>query len=76
MAEREQDSMMGWQMPNANTIQCRDCDFRDRAKLHLNGKDLPVGVTRDTCAIFPSPPNFKPNGVLFGYEQCPYYKKE
>ena len=66
------------QFPDLNKIKCRDCIYRDKTVVELNGKEIKVGVTRAFCDMFIGPPddNGKPRNVLFGNEDCDLYEKE
>lgn len=56
---------------NSNTIQCKDCLYRD--KTIVNG--FPFGITKGNCEIFVEP-DLKPIGIINGYEDCNFYEKE
>ena len=58
--------------PNPRTIACKDCMFRDRARVVLDGDVIYVGITRDECGIY----SHKPPAVLFRNEPCPDYQRE
>lgn len=59
-------------------IMCKDCAFRDKTIVKLDGEILPVGVTRSFCQIYEAPPktNGKPTGILFQNAECKYYQKD
>lgn len=75
--KRELDPIRG-AFPKAKEIQCRDCFFRDRTVVELDGKKIEAGITKAFCAQFPAPPdsNGKPLGVLFRGEKCPVYQED
>lgn len=55
--------------------QCKDCLFRDKTTVKLDGKTLQVGATKSVCGIFEYPDG-KPMGVMKNMEECEYYEKE
>lgn len=75
MKEKEQVKV---QFPDSTRIKCKDCVFRDKTEIELNGKTFKVGVTKDFCDIYQKPPksNGKPIEVLFNNEDCEFYVKE
>ena len=77
MEKREFDPIKGT-FPNAKEIQCKDCAFRDKTTVELNGKTIPVGVTKAFCKVYEPPPktNGKPTAVLFYKGNCKYYMKD
>lgn len=63
--------------PDRNEISCKDCVYRDKELLELDGEDIPVGITRDTCLVFDGDKvGYKPHDVLFGLEDCNFYEKD
>lgn len=77
MDKREFDPIRGT-FPKAKDIMCKDCFYRDRTTVVLDGEKKAVGVTKGFCAKFPPPPDSagKPLGVLFMGEKCPEYMKD
>ena len=68
---------MKMQTANKDTIQCKDCLYRDRAFVTVDGEKLETGITKDTCMIFDGKKgNWKPNGVYFRNERCPMYEPD
>ena len=58
---------MKMQTANVNTIPCRDCIYRDKAFVTVDGERLNTGVTKDTCMIFDGRNGrWKPNSVPTG----------
>ena len=74
--KREFDPMRGT-FPEQD-IPCKDCVFRDKTTIELDGKTISVGITRSFCEVFEEPPktNGKPIDVLFHGAKCEYYNKE
>lgn len=58
-----------------NNIFCRTCAFRDKTEIELNGKIIPVGITKGNCQIFVYPNN-KPSDVLFQNAPCEFFESE
>ena len=56
-------------------IQCKDCVFRDKTSIKLDGKVVRVGATKSVCKMFEYP-EIKPMGVLKNTEECDYYEQE
>lgn len=65
-------SPMKVQFPNPKTIACKDCIFRDKASIEVDGETIFVGVTRDKCGKY----NGKPHEVMFLDKPCPKYRAE
>lgn len=62
---------------NPETIQCKDCVFRDKTLFNHKGKMIPIGTIKCYCEVYTEKiSNGKPSGVLFEYEKCKYYMKE
>ena len=71
------DNVMKGQWANPDTIICKDCVYRDKCEIELNGKIIRAGVTKSYCEMYPKEStNGKPNGILFQNEDCDYYEKE
>lgn len=71
------DQPMKLQKADPNTIPCRDCIYRDKTTLRLNGELLRPGITKDTCMIFDGKKgNWKPNNVYFLNEDCIFYEQD
>ena len=65
------------QTANVNTIPCRDCIYRDKTSITIDGEKLRTGITRDTCMIFDGKRgNWKPNNVYFMNESCQMYEQD
>ena len=59
------------------SIQCKDCVFRDKTTFEHKGKIIPIGVIKSYCDVYTKGiSNGKPSGVLFETEKCKYYMKE
>lgn len=58
-------------------VMCRDCALRDRTVVKMPGseREIPVGVTRDFCGIYPDGKG-KPSAILFHGADCEYYVKD
>ena len=70
-------SPMRMQWPNPKTIPCKDCVFRDRTSIEIDGQMFFPGITRDTCGKYDGiRGNWKPSKLLFLNEPCKYYKKD
>lgn len=65
------------QTPDAKSIKCKDCVYRDRSVIEISGKVIPVGVTKAYCKMYIGNPHDagKPNDVLFRNADCEFYKK-
>lgn len=75
---KEAQSPIKGQFPDANTILCKDCMFRDKTVVEIGDKEIPVGITKAFCEKYEKPPksNGKPHDVLFEDGICDYYEKE
>ena len=73
--EHQHFSPMKTQVPDGTQIACKDCVHRDRTIVHINGKDIPVGVTKVNCDMITYPDD-KPSEVLFLNAECPFYERE
>lgn len=76
--EKREFSPMNGTFPNEKEIQCKDCAFRDKTVIELDGETIPVGITKSFCKVYEPPPktNGKPSEVLFYNGDCKYYQKE
>lgn len=61
-----------WQTANAKTIKCKDCKFRDRTSVIINGEPRYVGITKAFCDKYPK---LKPSEVMYQNADCVYYEK-
>ena len=58
-------------------ISCRDCLYRDKTVVKVDGETLRVGITRDTCLVFDGKRgNWKPSDVYFQNADCMFYEKD
>ena len=73
--KREFDPIKGM-FPNAKEIPCKDCFFRDRTVVIIDGKEKSVGITKAFCSKYPLEVNGKPLGILFNGEKCEEYMKD
>ena len=64
--------------PDREKVKCKDCVFRDKTEVKVNGKVLKVGITKSTCEMYLGPPDdmYKPTSILFQNENCDFYSKE
>lgn len=62
---------MTWLQPK----QCKDCVYRDKTTLTLDGETREVGWSKDTCHVYVYP-ECKPNLVMDNRVECPNYEKE
>lgn len=60
-------------IPNKDKIRCRDCKYRERAVVEIEGKKVDFGSTKSSCLMFKY---IKPLDVLFNNADCPVYRKE
>ena len=76
--ERDFNEPIKGHFPSMKDIICKDCAFRDKTVVEIDGKKRPVGVTKSFCAVFQPPPksNGKPSEVLFQNGDCKYYFKD
>lgn len=80
--EEKQEGMqpdeMHCQAPDPETIQCKDCMYRDKSTMKLGLNVIPVGCIKSFCEKYEKPPksNGKPDGVLFGTLDCQFYRME
>jgi len=65
------------QNADPNKMVCRDCIYRERDTMKIEGKLIQTGIMRGTCLIFDGKNgNLKPNNVYFRNEHCPFYEKD
>lgn len=55
--------------------QCKDCIFRDRTTVKLDGEVKHVGATKSVCDIYEYP-EMKPTGVMNNTAACDFYERE
>ena len=68
---------MKGQFPDADKVKCRDCAFKDKTVIDVEGEQIACGVTRSYCDKYPKgKTNGKPHDVLFLNADCQYYKKD
>lgn len=74
----DKDFNVKGEFPDGEKIKCKDCVFRDKTEVKVNGKLLNPGVTKAYCEMYQGPPkdNGKPNNILFDNEDCDFYVKE
>lgn len=68
-----------FRMQNADPerMQCRDCIYRDKDTMQIEGKTVQTGIARATCLIFDGKKNrWKPNNVYFNGEPCMFYEQD
>lgn len=63
------------QMADPEQIFCRNCAFRDKTVINIDGDEIPIGITRDTCDIYVSP-NLKPTEILLQDAPCDYWVQD
>jgi hypothetical protein len=72
-----EEKTMKFQGVNPDTVQCKDCAFRDKMVFDHKGKKINIGATKAFCEIYDkNATNGKPAGILFDAEKCKYYMKE
>ena len=58
-------------------IRCRDCIYRDRDTMMINGKKIQTGIMRGTCLIFDGKKGrWKPMDVTMYNENCAFYEQD
>ena len=58
-------------------MQCRDCIYRDKDTMEIEGKLIQTGVMRGRCLVFDGKRGrWKPNGVYFNGEPCIMYEQD
>lgn len=68
---------MKMQTADPEKMVCKDCLYRDRTEITLDGKKVKVGVMRDTCLVFDGKRgNWKPTGVVLDGEPCLLYERD
>ena len=55
--------------------QCKNCIFRDKTSVKLDGEVKHVGAMKSVCDIFEYP-EMKPMGVMNNTETCKFYDSE
>ena len=63
---------------NPETIQCKDCVFRDKTIFEYEGKKISIGTIKSWCEVYSKDISSggKPVGILFETEKCKYYRKD
>lgn len=76
MSEKQKEDMhVTW--PDLNKISCKDCEYRNKTIVEINGKNIPFGTIKTTCDMYPGYPyDEKPSKILFQNEPCELYEKE
>lgn len=78
MAGREFTPIKGsW--PDPKKVKCKDCKFRDRTAVEINGRMIYSGIVKSFCdkyVGYDKGGNYKPNEILFQNADCEYYEKE
>lgn len=65
------------QTADPKKMRCRDCIYRDRDTMTLEGEKVLVGVMRDTCLIFDGKRgNWKPTAVMLDGADCLFYERD
>lgn len=68
---------MHMQTADPEKIRCRDCIYRDRDTMKIDGKVIQTGIMRGTCLIFDGKRgNWKPTRVTLENGDCMFYDKE
>ena len=68
---------MKMQTADIRKVKCRDCLYRDRTVMEIDGERVLVGVTRDTCLIYSGKNgNWKPTEVIIQNKDCEFYEKD
>ena len=66
---------MRMQNADPNKMPCRDCIYRDRDTMVIDGDVVQTGIMRGTCVFFDGKRgNWKPNAVYFQNEPCLIYE--
>ena len=66
---------MKMQVADPGRMRCRDCLYRDRDTMKIDGKIIRPGISRATCLVFDGKKgNWKPNNVYFQNEDCLLYE--
>lgn len=74
MADKKRDyGPIKGSFPNPETIQCRDCIYRDKTVVKLGDDIVSVGVTKDSCEVYNGGKAWhKPHDVLFNLVDCEF----
>ena len=75
MAKKREFSPMKGQMADPEQIFCRNCAFRDKTEIKVDGTILKVGITKGQCDIYVYP-NRKPSDILFQEAPCDYWVQD
>jgi len=68
---------MHMQTADPGKIRCRDCIYRERDTMLLDGKVVQTGIMRGTCLIFDGKHgNWKPTSVTLDGGSCLFYEQE
>lgn len=63
------------QNADPSKMPCRDCIYRDRDTMQIDGKTVQTGIMRATCKFFDGKRgNWKPNAVYFQNGPCLIYE--
>lgn len=64
--------------PNPKTIKCKNCKYRDKTTVEIDGEIIDVGITKGRCEKYLDYPYDmgKPSAILFQNADCEYYEKE
>lgn len=72
-----EEKIAKFQGANPDTVQCKDCAFRDKMIFDHKGKKIKIGASKAYCDIFTKDnSNGKPTGILFDTVKCKYYMKD
>ena len=56
-------------------MACKDCIYREKDTVEIEGDVIQAGVMRGSCLIFDGKKGrWKPNNVYFLNEPCPFYE--
>lgn len=65
------------QAADPNRIRCRDCIYRDRDTMVIDGETIQTGVMRGRCLMFDGKSgNWKPIHVTMYNENCMFYEQD
>lgn len=70
------DQIHGMQTADPSKMRCKDCLFRDKTVIKLNGREIPVGVMKDTCMMFNKPGHWKPTDIVLRNADCLLYERD
>lgn len=66
---------MRTQTADPNKIHCRDCLYREKDTMKIDGEVVQTGIMRGTCLVFDGKRgNWKPTSVTLDGERCPLYE--